>query len=74
MKYSVCWVVLVAFSVALPTMARIEKSSFDYMIALRANRNCFFSPIGCVFLSNGSNGIETSRPRRHRHRHITKRQ
>ncbi|EPB73408.1 hypothetical protein ANCCEY_07506 [Ancylostoma ceylanicum] len=48
--------------------------SFDYMIALRANRNCFFSPIGCVFLSNGSNGIETSRPRRHRHRHITKRQ
>ncbi|VDO98673.1 unnamed protein product [Heligmosomoides polygyrus] len=42
----------------------INNSSLDYRIATRADRNCFFSPIGCLFFSES----QQYRLRQHRKR------
>ncbi|XGW25760.1 hypothetical protein V3C99_006842 [Haemonchus contortus] len=63
MRYSICWVVLAtACSLIFLRITQAELSALDYRIAARADRNCFFSPIGCVFLT----GNKQIRARRHK--------
>ncbi|ETN74321.1 hypothetical protein RB195_003551 [Necator americanus] len=69
MRYSVCWVLLAAFTIMSMTSARIHERYADYAITLRSSRNCFFSPIGCVFFSSG---VEFPRAR-HKKRHVNRR-
>ncbi|CAJ0603676.1 unnamed protein product [Cylicocyclus nassatus] len=53
MRYSDYWVLLAVLVVMMlrPAYIYADKNAFDYAVALRANRNCFFSPLGCVFIA-----------------------
>ncbi|XGW26872.1 hypothetical protein V3C99_007447 [Haemonchus contortus] len=62
MNYSAYWIVLAVCSIFLPRLTHAELSLIDYRIVSRVNRNCFFSPIGCVFLHGGRD------TRAHRHK------
>ncbi|VDP14188.1 unnamed protein product [Heligmosomoides polygyrus] len=64
MRFSVFTLLLAASSIFLPVMINAKPRVLDYQIVIRGDRNCFFSPIGCLFFS----GKDKLRLRQHRKR------
>ncbi|WKY08187.1 hypothetical protein Q1695_007576 [Nippostrongylus brasiliensis] len=66
MRWSIYYALIAAVVMLQSTISFARLSSIDYRLATRKDRNCFFSPIGCLFLSSS----QELRLRRHKRRHF----